>query len=254
MISKRLKSTIILGIEIAKADIKQKHEGSYLGILWYLLEPVAMFAILLSIRGYLSGGSTKDFGLYLLIGLIIYNFFRKLTSTSSTVISSNANILRSMKIEPEALVISNIIRDLFAHCFEMLILFVSLVFFSVPGWRIIVYLAVFIPYILFLVGISFFLTTLGAYVSDIKNIWNVFTRLLWFATPIFYFVKQGSLVYYANLCNPLYYFITIMRDFLIGGKLSPLWMWLAMWGFGIVFFFVGLLFFSQFRHRFAESI
>ena len=72
----RLKSILGLSLQLAKARFKLRNEGSYLGIFWYLLEPFLLFVIILGIRSAFVGGSGgEDYPLYLIIGLVMINFF-----------------------------------------------------------------------------------------------------------------------------------------------------------------------------------
>jgi len=50
----KIKKTLSLGFSLASAQFKLRNEGSYLGVLWYLLEPLSFFAILLFLAGVIS--------------------------------------------------------------------------------------------------------------------------------------------------------------------------------------------------------
>ncbi|MBD3260723.1 MAG: ABC transporter permease, partial [Candidatus Altiarchaeales archaeon] len=80
MISKKkFKRLWGLSLSIAEAEFKLRNEGSYLGILWYLLEPLLMFILLLFVFSKSLGQDIPHYPLYLLVGIIVFNFFQKVT-------------------------------------------------------------------------------------------------------------------------------------------------------------------------------
>ncbi|MFH1995648.1 MAG: hypothetical protein ABIJ27_01470, partial [Candidatus Omnitrophota bacterium] len=111
-----------LSFHLAITNFKLKNEGSFLGICWYLLEPLLMFLVILLVRSAIIESAISHYPIYLLIGLIIFNFFRKTTASSLSAISGNIGILKSMKIATESFVIADVVQALISHVFEMLIL------------------------------------------------------------------------------------------------------------------------------------
>lgn len=248
----KLKGILGLSLQIAKADFKLRHEGSYLGILWYLLEPFLMFVILLSIRN-LVGKGIESYPLYLLLGLIMFNFFRKATSDSVKAISGNGELIKSIKVDHEAFVVASVLKAVFSHIFEVIVFVAFLLFFKAPALNIVFYPLVFIFFCLFILGVAFTVSVIGAYVNDMENVWEVFTRLLWFATPIFYTAKSTLWLNF-NLFNPVYYIITISREMIIYNRIPELWMILGMVAYSLAFFAGGIFIFERFKDRLAEIV
>jgi len=77
----KLKSILGLSLSLAKSYFKSRNEGSYLGIFWYLLNPLAFFVIIMLMSQVINAKPEKDYPLYLFLGLIMFNFF--LNSTIS---------------------------------------------------------------------------------------------------------------------------------------------------------------------------
>ena len=82
------KQVLSTSLALAKANFKLKNEGNYLGILWYLLEPLLMFFIFLAVRRIL-GADIPYYPMYLFLGLVIFNFFRKTTTDATRTIINN---------------------------------------------------------------------------------------------------------------------------------------------------------------------
>jgi ABC-type polysaccharide/polyol phosphate export permease len=249
----KLKSVLGLSLQLAKANFKLRNEGSYLGIFWYLLEPLFMFLIIMFIRGAFRIGDIPHYPIYLLIGLILFNFFRQSTSSSVDAITNNASFIKSRQITKESLVISKVLQSVYSHFFEIILLIIFLVIFGVSLKGLIFYPLVFVLLLIFIFGASFLLSVIGVYINDFGNVWGIFTRLLWFGTPLFYVIKEGTGIYFFNLFNPMYYFITITRDIIINNTIE-IWMVGIVLGVSLFLFFIGFLIFEKYKNKFAEMV
>ncbi|TKJ17514.1 hypothetical protein CEE44_03185 [Candidatus Woesearchaeota archaeon B3_Woes] len=248
----KLKSILGLSLQLAKAGFKLRNEGSYLGILWYLLDPLLMFVILLSIRN-IVGVDIENYPLYLLLGLIMFNFFRKTTSESTGVMIGNAGLIKSVNINHEVFVVSTVFKNIFSHFFEILLLILLLILFNISPINVIFYPLIFAFFSFFVLGVSFVVSTIGTYFVDFARFWNVVTRVLWFATPIFYGANL-DLPFNFNSLNPMYYFIKIARKIIIYNQIPRLWMIFGAILFSFILFFFGMFIFEKYKHKFAELV
>jgi len=64
-----------LSITLAKMEFKLRNEGSYLGLFWYFLNPLFTFILLNFIFSAKFGQDIAFYSLYLLLGIIMFNFF-----------------------------------------------------------------------------------------------------------------------------------------------------------------------------------
>lgn len=249
-----IKSIASLSLSLAKANFKVRNEGSFLGIFWYLLEPLAFFLILFFISETLSQNSIEQYPLYLFVGLIMFNFFNAITTFATRAIASNAGFIKSLKIKTEAFIFSGVLQFIFSHLFELFVLMAFAIFFQVNVSWVIFYPIIFFFFVLFTTGVSLILSIGGVYIGDLRNVWTVFTRLLWFATPIFYFAKESSIIQILNTWNPLYYFIDATREVIIYQKI-PSFASLIIIGVGsILVFSIGLFVFEKFKNSLAEKL
>jgi len=249
-----IKSVAGLSFSLAKANFKVRNEGSFFGIFWYLLEPLAFFLILFFIGQNLSQKSIEQYPMYLLVGLIMFNFFNAVTLFSTKVISNNSGFIKSLKINSEAFVLSGVWQFVFSHFFEVVVLIIFGLIFKINISFFIFYLFIFPFFVLFTSGVSFVLSVLGVYVGDLRNVWNVFSRLLWFATPIFYAVGTNTVIKELNTINPLYYFIMITREVIIYKKIPSPALLFTVALFSVLVFIAGFLVFEKFKNRLAERL
>ncbi len=243
-----------LSLSLAKSKIKLRNEGSYLGIIWYLLSPLLFFTLLFFIFSDNIGSGIQYYPLYLLIGIIMYNFFQSTTLESADILLNNRGLIKSIKFPHESLVLATILKSLFSHLFEIVVFVIFLIIFQINLLWLIFYIPIIILFVLFVYGLSLGLSAITVYITDIRNIWDFVTKLLWFATPIFYSIGGHTRLFVLNLFNPLYYFITLTRDLLIYNQVPELWLILGTVVYSLLSFIIGFVIFNKLKKKFAEEM
>lgn len=244
-----------LSNQLAITDFKLKNEGSFLGLLWYVLNPILLFTLLYFVFKNNLGANIENYPLYLLLGIIMFNFFQAITLESiQTIISENHYLIKSINFPRESLIISIVIKNIFSHLIELAIFGIILIFFNISFFSIFYYLIILILFSLFLIGLSLILSSLTVYFIDLDNIWNFATKLLLFATPIFYIIENNNYLLYANFFNPLYYFIESARDLVIYNVTPENHIIFGSIIFSVIFLFVGIFIFKKLNKRIAELI
>ena len=252
---KYLKFFFELSLSLAKAEFKLRNEGSYLGIFWYLLNPLLMFGLLFLVFSDRLGNDIPKYPLYLLLGIIMFNFFQSSTGESvSSVLKENRWLIKSINCPKESLVASILLKNLFSHFFEIVFFIIFLIFFKASLIGMLFYIPILFFFYLFIFGASLFLASLTVYFVDLENIWSFVVRLLWLGTPIFYAITGQIRLYYVNLLNPMYYFISVSRDLIIYEKMPDIFIIFGMIFYASVSFFIGVLTFNRLKNKFAEKI
>jgi len=241
-------------LRFAIADFKLKNEGSYLGIFWYLLNPILMFLLLFLIFFDRLGQGIQNYQLYLFLGIIMFNFFQKTTLESTRAIWNNNTLIKSINFPKETLIQSIILRNLFSHFFEIILFGIFLTIKGVSPLNIIFYPIILLSLTVFTYGVCLLLSSITTHIIDLEKIWIFFSSLIWFGTPIFYSIAGQTRLLKANLLNPLYYFITSAREFIIYSNLPPNWMLLGLILFPLLTLTIGSIIFSKLKNKFAELI
>jgi len=251
----RLRDIFGLGLSLAKAGFKLRNEGSYLGIFWYLLNPLLLFILLLLVFSDRLGGNIPAYPLYLLLGIIIFNFFQQATTESTKVIMRDYQwIIKSINFPRESLIGGIILKTFFSHLFEIILFIVFILIFGGSLIGLIFYPVIIIVFCFFVFGVCLIFASLTVYFVDLENIWFFVSRLIWLGTPIFYAIGGQTRLFYVNLLNPLYYFITIAREIIIYTRIPELWMLLGMITYSLLFLLIGLLIFNKLKIKFAEMV
>ena len=252
----KIKNIFRISLALAKVNFNLRIEGSYLGVLWYLLNPLILFAVLWFVKeAAFAEVQINYYPLYLLIGIAGFNFFKQAITSSIDAISSNYEYIKSINnIAPETLVISAFIQAIFSHIFEFILIFGLAIYLKISLVGLLFYPVFFLIFVILVLGICFIFATIGVYVSDLNNVWIILSQLIMLATPIFYSINPSSLIYKINLANPLFYFLETIRSIVITSKPPTLFIMLALIIFSLLSFVIGILIFKKHQNKFAELL
>lgn len=192
-----------------------RNEQSVLGILWYLLDPIALFLIIFSIFNTSEGARITHYAVYLFSGLIIYNFFSTVIVEAPGLIRGYRHLLTGMRLSIPVLSISLVLRQLYAHMFEVILLIVLMYINDISLFGILWYLSLTVCMSLFLIANVYSLSIMGALIADTTNVVRFALQILFIGTPIFYAdIIPRSIAF----INPLYPFLTLSRTLLFSSR------------------------------------
>ncbi len=251
----QIRNALDLGLQLAKAEFKLRNEGSYLGILWYLLNPILTFGILYLIFSDRLGSSIAAYPAYLLLGIIMFNVFQSTTvEATKSILKEYHYLIKSIQFPRESLVIAIVLKNVFSHIFEIVLFALLILYMHISLLGLIGYLPILIAFIGFIYGSSLFIAALTVYFVDLDNIWNFAVRIIWFGTPIFYAIENQTRLFAASQANPMYYFITAARDIVVYGTMPSSTIMFGSLAFSIGFVALGTITFRNLKHKFAELI
>jgi len=245
---------IKISLRVSKLEFKLKNEGTYLGILWYLLHPLIMFPLLLIVFSRNLGQDIINYPAYVLLGIVMFNFFQQTTTESAEIINLYKGFIRSIKFPNKALILAIIFKVLPSHLIEVGLFVILILFTGDPLIGIIFYPIILIFFCIFIFGFSLIIASANVYFSDIGNIWLFGSRFLWIATPIFYSLENNPLLQFVNYFNPLYFFLTLARDVIVYSTTPTLLIVAGVVGYSLVFLVIGLFIFNKLENKFSEKV
>jgi lipopolysaccharide transport system permease protein len=176
-------------------ELRTKYRKSVLGWTWSMLNPLATVAIYTFVFGYLfqsnapvgDPSGVKVFALYLLCGLLPWNFFMLVTNTGMQSMLANAALVRKVAFPREVLVFANSLHGVVQFSIEMGLLTIALL---IGGSIFLPWLPVVLLQMLLLTffasGLALALAAGNVYFRDLGYLWQIFTQVWFFATPIVY--------------------------------------------------------------------
>ncbi len=174
---------------MVRTDFKLRYQGSVLGYAWSLLRPLFLFLILyvVFVKFLKLGASIPHFPIYLLLGIVIWNFFNEMTVQSLGSIVGRGDLIRKIRIPRWIIVISSSISALINLFLNLLVVVVFMVLNDVDLTRTILWLPlILLEVYIFALGLSFFLSAAYVKYRDVNYIWEVILQAGFYMTPILY--------------------------------------------------------------------
>jgi lipopolysaccharide transport system permease protein len=243
-------------------DFRIRYRNMSLGILWSLINPLVMMTVLtfIFVRVFGGGGNgdprTQPFPIFVLCGLVPFNFFVGALMTGATSIVDNAGLIKRVPLPREVVPVAAVLSNCVHMVIQVALLLVLTVGFGLRPNRYWLWLPViWVLYVVFVCGLALGSSAINVYVRDTRYVLESFTTVLFWLVPIFY---PSSIIpqKYAGIyqVNPVAALVLAMRRILIEG-LPPLTSTIENLAIAAAFTLgLGLLIFSRFKPRFYEHI
>ena len=208
--------------QLVSRDFKTKYKRSVLGMLWSFLNPLLTMSIQYVVFSTIFKSSIPNFVVYLLTGIICFNFFNEATNMCLMSIISNASLINKVYVPKYIYPFSRTLSSGINLLLSLVPLLIMMLITRTP----LTPAALLMPFgllMLFLLsyGIGLILATMMVFFRDTQFLWGIFSMLLMYLTPIFYpetIIPARFLSIYR--LNPLNRIITFIRTLLIDG-ISP---------------------------------
>jgi len=206
-------------------DFKARYKDATLGYVWSLVKPLAYFGVLWLVFAHLlrTANQTKDFTLYLLIGILLFLFFIDAVGLMLPSIVDGGPTLRRLAFDPILVPLSVSVAAGITFCVNVLaFVFFAAIQRAAPRIEWLLVIPLLAELYLFTVSLGLLLSALHVRFRDIGQIWELASSLLLFACAIFYPV--GILPGWAQKVAFLNPFVQVMQDIrhvVLGGSSGP---------------------------------
>lgn len=175
--------------EMVVTDFKVRYQGSILGYTWSVLRPLFIFVILyiVFVKFLRIGGDIPNFPVYLLMGIILWNFFAEATSTAMTSVVNRGDLIKKISIPRYLVVISSSFSAFINLGLNLIILLLIALINGVKpmeSWILLPFLI--IELFILAASLGFFLSALYVKFRDALYVWEVLLQAGFYATPILY--------------------------------------------------------------------
>lgn len=240
-----------------------RYRGSWLGVLWALLDPLLLFllylfvfSVVFELRWESESHHRVAYGLNLFAGLTIYNLFSETLNGAPGLILAHRNYVRKAIFPLETLPIARFLSNSIQSSLSLGILLVGA--FVVRGrlpWTLVLLPLVLVPLALLTLGLAFFVASLGVFVRDTANLVRLVVTALLFLSPVFYPLSRLPASWRPFLqLNPLSHLIEGFRRLTLEAAL-PEWRPLAVvWALSTVIVLAGFAWFMKSKKAFADVL
>jgi lipopolysaccharide transport system permease protein len=252
-----------LVIEMAKREITDRYLGQVFGAFWLFLHPLIMigvyiflFAIVFKVRVGGTRAMPLDYTTYLLSGLIPWLCFQEVMAKGSTVILSNASVVKQVIFPIEILPVKGVITSLATMGVFLLglILYVLVTRLAIP-WTYVLLPVLVVLQTLAMIGISYILSSVGVYFRDLKDFVQVFSLVGLYLMPVFYLPESVPRIFRPLIyLNPFSYLTWCYQDALYFGRFQHWWAWLVFAVTSVGVLVVGYRIFRKLRTMFGNVL
>ncbi len=239
--------------QLVNRDFKTKYKRSILGVLWSFLNPLLNMLVLYVVFSNLFRFDIPHYPVYLLCGIVMFNFFSEACSMALGSIIGNAGLITKVYVPKYIYPLTRILSSMVNLLISMLPLLV-VTFFSgiIPtkAYALIPFILVCIG--IFCLGLGMLLSSAMVFFRDIQFLWGIISTIWMYLTPIFY--PENILptnVAWLLKVNPLYYFIKFLRICVIDGISPEPIVYVQCFLFAIIMLLVGGIVFKKTQDKFV---
>jgi ABC-2 type transport system permease protein len=208
-----LRRFVELTLTLAKTEFKLRYYGSVLGYLWSLIRPLLFFGVLYIFFTQILhvGGSIPHYGVYLLTGIVLWNYFLEATTVSVTCLLDREGVLRKIRFPRMVVPLSVSLTAVFTLGMNMIaVLVFTLANGIAPQLSWLWMIPIVIGFIVLATGAAMLLSALYVRFRDIKPIWDVTAQVLFYASPIMYTASHYQSFEHYAMASPFATMLTQM--------------------------------------------
>lgn len=243
--------------ELVVKDFKIRYRNMSLGVFWSLLNPLVIMGVLWFVFTKIFPNNTiPNFAVFVLCGLVPYNFFTLAWITGTGSLVDNAHLIKRVPVPREIVPVSSVC----SNCIHLVIqigLLLSAVLLAGKGvnryWAWLPF--VWTCEVIFVCGLSLICSVLNVYIRDMKYVVESANTVLFWLVPIFYpfsiIPERFREVYQFN---PVAALVLACRNILLEGVPPPTPLLLKLSGSAVAMFILGMAVFKLLRRRIYDHL
>ncbi len=246
-------------------SVELRHRGSYLGIVWSILNPLLMLTVYGVVFGIIFSGrynvlpneTAVDYVLALYLGLILFNLIAETLALAPITIISNPNLVKRVVFPLEVLPLSQLGATWFSFLmsFVPLLLGTAFVGRGLPLSGVLWMPLILAPLALLSMGLAWILSALGVFFRDIAQMVPFLSQIVLYASAVFYSRAKITPPFWAVLkWNPFLHTVMLSRNALLWNQPMNYGALAYTYACGIGLFFFGRWLFFKLQPAFADVL
>jgi len=247
--------------ELAKRDFQSQNKSTYLGIVWGYIQPLTYILVLVLVFNIglrMNPGGAVPFVVFLISGIIAWQFFGGTLSSLTGVVKSHSFLVRKGNFSLSILHIASLLSSFVPH---LGLITAAIIIAWVYGLPPSLYTLQIVYYMLamffLLLGLGWITSATSIFVQDVSNVVTIIIQFGFWFTPIIWNIDRIPQKYrWLIKLNPMCYIVTGYRDSII--YKIPFWTkptdTLYFWVFTLFTLLIGVIVFRRLKPHFGEVI
>lgn len=233
-------------------DFRIRYSGSFLGVVWSLLIPMAQLGVLVFTFGSVVPVNIADYPAFVYSALLPWTWFSSCLGSTGSLFFSHRDLVRRPNFQPIILTVVNTLSNLVIFLLSLPLLFLLLAWYQHSVTMSLVALpALLVLQAVMTVGLSLLVSTWNVFYRDVSQLVSIILSLLFFLTPIFYRPVVESQYAVIFQVNPLAVLISSYRNILFEGRLPEWDAWAHITAVSVALLVCGYL---VYRHDLPEIV
>jgi ABC-type polysaccharide/polyol phosphate export permease len=237
-------------------DFRIRYRNMSLGMFWSLLNPLVMLAVYDFVFTKIFRNPVQHFALFILCGILPFNFFATAWMTGTNSIVENAGLIKRVPVPREIVPVASVLSNVLHLVIQMGLL---VGFVLAAGLTVNVYW-LYLPLLwalelVFVCGCALLFSAINVYIRDTRYFVESATLVLFWLVPIFYSFSAvprrfKDLYQY----NPIAALVLAMRDIVLDAKAPSDVLMMKLTFVSILALGAGLLVFRRLKPRFFDYL
>ncbi|WP_312642524.1 ABC transporter permease [Hydrogenoanaerobacterium sp.] len=208
--------------QLVARDFKTKYKRSVLGVLWSFLNPLLTMTIQYLVFSNLFRFDIPNYPVYLISGIIMFNFFTESCGLTLASIVGNASLIKKVYVPKYIYPLTRVLSSLINLLISLIPLLAVVLFSGLRPTKAYFLLPFeLICLFVFCLGIGMILASSMVFFRDTQFLWGILSMIWMYMTPLFYpesILPQG--MRFVLKTNPMHFFVKFTRIIIIDG-VSP---------------------------------
>jgi ABC-type polysaccharide/polyol phosphate export permease len=243
---------------LTRHEFRARYRAQALGVVWSLLNPIVMMAILSVVFTHLFRSTQPNFPIFMLIGLVVWQFVSAAANASTGAFVGYAEIIKRTVFPRQMLPLAMMLSYGINFMIESSVLIIFIPVFPhafTLSWTLLLVPVILAFLVVLLAGIGLAVSVLNVVYRDVGYLVNTALMIFYWLTPVIYPVEIIPEPYRALLkCNPMTGILNALRGCIMTGTPPTLLMWASIVVPSLAIFGLGWLIFRHYERMVLDYV